>query len=382
MKNFGETLKKLRKQKDMTQEQLAEYLNISPQAVSRWEINSTLPDITLVPMLANIFDVTTDMLLGVDIDAKEKRINEITQEADNYFWKKQNGEAEKVLRAGLKEYPNSYILMDKLVSVISSFISGYDVRWGEEEKKAFDEEKKPVREEIIALSEKTLAECTDDNIRHSSIKRLCSTYASMGETKKAKSFANKMPDKAYARENLITETLKGTEKYKHIQKQLVNSIFYDVLNSIIWLMITPLDDGSKPFNPDEEIALHHKTIDIINIFIEKGSFGDFNFRLAPAHLELAILYSQKNDAAAALKHFKLAAKHAIPYDAMPPVNDDSREEYTSLLFKGIKFPFNMVCSTDTMTEQLLERSRELDSHLPASELEEIRNELRKHTKIN
>ena len=63
--NFGETIKKLRKQKDMTQEQLAEYLNISPQAISRWEINSTLPDITLIPMLANIFDVTTDMLLGV-----------------------------------------------------------------------------------------------------------------------------------------------------------------------------------------------------------------------------------------------------------------------------------------------------------------------------
>lgn len=75
--NIGETIKKLRKQKDITQEQLAEYLNISPQAISRWEISSTLPDITLIPMLANIFDVSTDMLFGVDIDAKEKRIEAI-----------------------------------------------------------------------------------------------------------------------------------------------------------------------------------------------------------------------------------------------------------------------------------------------------------------
>jgi len=66
---------------------------------------------------------------------------------------------------------------------------------------------------------------------------------------------------------------------------------------------------------------------------------------------------------------------------MPLVNDDSREEYTSLLFKGIKFPFIFVDRPYTMTEHLLEKSHGLDSVLPASELEEIRNELSKHTAI-
>ena len=109
--NIGETIKKLRKQKDMTQEQLAEYLNISTQAVSKWETNLTLPDITLVPMLANIFDVTTDMLLGVDIDAKEKRIGEISVNAYEYFKKGYKEKALEIFRNGLKEYPNSYSLM-------------------------------------------------------------------------------------------------------------------------------------------------------------------------------------------------------------------------------------------------------------------------------
>jgi transcriptional regulator with XRE-family HTH domain len=124
--NIGETIKKLRKQKDMTQEQLAEYLNISPQAVSRWEINSTLPDITLVPMLANIFDVTTDMLLGVDIDTKEKRIEAIRKEAENYTWENKYDEAIQVLRSGLKEYPNSHVLADSLASYLSVKIGFYD----------------------------------------------------------------------------------------------------------------------------------------------------------------------------------------------------------------------------------------------------------------
>ena len=239
-----------------------------------------------------------------------------------------------------------------------------------------------MRDEIIALSEKCLAECTDDIIRHSSIQRLCLTYAAMDETEKAQSYAKKMPSKHYAMENLITETLKGTEKFKHIQKQIVEAVFYDVLNSIDSLMYTHLDDGTEPFNFDERMELHHKVIDIVNVFIEKGSYGDFNFRLAPAHMELAILYSQKNDIAAALKHFRIAIKHAVPYDAMPLINDDSREEYANLLFKRIKFPFNLCHMSETMSEHLLERSRELDSVLPVSELEEIRSELRKHAKTN
>jgi len=127
--------------------------------------------------------------------------------------------------------------------------------------------------------------------------------------------------------------------------------------------------------------LHYKMIDIVNIFVEKGSFGDFNLRLASIHHSLTFLYVQKEDAAAALNHFRLAAKHAVLYDSMPPFNDNPKEEYTSLLFKGIKYPFHMANLPFTMTERLLEISRELDSVLPASELEEIRNELRKHAAI-
>ena len=376
--NIGETIKRLRKEKNMTQEQLAEYLKISPQAVSRWEIGSTLPDITLVPMIANIFDVTTDVLLCVDIDAKERRIEAIRIEADTYIWKKQADEAEKLLRTALKEYPNSYALMDSLLLVISINVNNFDENWTEEEKKIIDEERKPVREEIITLCEKILAECTDDLIRHVAIRHLCETYTAMGEIKKATSFAEKMPYKPFSREYLITHTLKGTEKYKYMQEQITYSIFYDVLNSIGHLMHITLDDGTKLYNPDELIVLHHKIIDIVNILVEKGSFGDFNHWLENSHHSLTHLYAKKGDTTAALNHLSLAAKHAILYDAMPLVNDGSREEYTSLLFKGIKFPFNLMHLPITLTEHILERSGELDSVLPASELEEIRDELRKH----
>jgi len=112
--NIGSNIKKLRRERDITQEQLAEYLNISVSAISQWECDKTAPDISMLAPLANIFNVSSDTLLGIDIDAKEKRIETIVKEATNHIFKHQYGEAENLLRTALKEYPNSYKLMDSL----------------------------------------------------------------------------------------------------------------------------------------------------------------------------------------------------------------------------------------------------------------------------
>lgn len=62
---MGKRIMSLRKQAGMTQEQLAEHLGVSPQAVSKWENDVSCPDIGTLPKLAEVFGVTTDVLLGV-----------------------------------------------------------------------------------------------------------------------------------------------------------------------------------------------------------------------------------------------------------------------------------------------------------------------------
>ena len=62
---FSEIFKMLRKEKHLTQEQIAEILGVSPQAVSRWENSATFPDVTLLPQIAGYFDTTVDELLGI-----------------------------------------------------------------------------------------------------------------------------------------------------------------------------------------------------------------------------------------------------------------------------------------------------------------------------
>ena len=62
---LGKRIAALRKQKGLTQEQLAEKVGVSAQAVSKWENDVSCPDITLLPLLADLFDVSVDELLGV-----------------------------------------------------------------------------------------------------------------------------------------------------------------------------------------------------------------------------------------------------------------------------------------------------------------------------
>lgn len=62
--SLGSRIAELRRKKNMTQEDLANALGVTPQAVSKWENDLSCPDIALLPQLARLFDVTTDELLG------------------------------------------------------------------------------------------------------------------------------------------------------------------------------------------------------------------------------------------------------------------------------------------------------------------------------
>ena len=60
---IGKRIGLLRKEKGMTQEELAEHMGISPQAVSKWENDQTCPDISALPKLTKLLGITVDELL-------------------------------------------------------------------------------------------------------------------------------------------------------------------------------------------------------------------------------------------------------------------------------------------------------------------------------
>lgn len=66
MVNFGEKVKKLRHEKDLTQQQLAELLGVAVSAISSYESGSRYPSYEVLISLARIFHVSTDYLLGLE----------------------------------------------------------------------------------------------------------------------------------------------------------------------------------------------------------------------------------------------------------------------------------------------------------------------------
>lgn len=66
--SIGENIKGLRVEKSMTQTQLASLLFISQDTISLWERNKSLPDVKSLIQLSKIFNVTTDYILGLEIE--------------------------------------------------------------------------------------------------------------------------------------------------------------------------------------------------------------------------------------------------------------------------------------------------------------------------
>ncbi|MDE7326709.1 MAG: helix-turn-helix domain-containing protein [Lachnospiraceae bacterium] len=103
--DLGNAIKKLRMENKTTQEEVAEYLGISFQAVSKWETGTTMPDISLLPEIAAFFGVRIDDLFSVDHEDELKRIDHILSHdglsEQSYLY------AKRILEASLQDDPDN-----------------------------------------------------------------------------------------------------------------------------------------------------------------------------------------------------------------------------------------------------------------------------------
>ncbi len=110
---MGQIIKNLRKGRGFTQEELAERLGVTYQAISKWENDSGMPDISQIVPLATIFDVSTDFLFGIDHTSETEDALKIVSTADSI---QEYGKLDTYLKAydilldGLKKYPNNYMI--------------------------------------------------------------------------------------------------------------------------------------------------------------------------------------------------------------------------------------------------------------------------------
>ena len=114
--NIGLTIKNLRKQSNLTQEELAEKLGVSIQTVSRWETDTNYPDISMLPVLAEVFGVTIDEIFDLATEQKLKRL-ENRMEVDGEFTADEFREYESMLKSQLAENKNRGYIVGLLANL-------------------------------------------------------------------------------------------------------------------------------------------------------------------------------------------------------------------------------------------------------------------------
>lgn len=253
MMTIGATIKYLRQEQDVTQEQLAAALEITSRAVSQWENGRTAPDISQLPALANFFDVTTDFLLGVDIKRKEDEVQRIVSEALKYEQcGDQKGKAD-YLKEQIKIYPNEPLLLSNLASALQCY---YFIQ-GKADTELLKEERS---DEIIALCERALkySKPTEDSSFAKQI-LLIQYLRYTGEKEKAKDIIMSLPFVSCTREMFESELYDGKEALRHKQSALLMS-FTTHMHNLFWKKCH--DDT---YSYDEKIEILKTDAAVINL---------------------------------------------------------------------------------------------------------------------
>ena len=115
LRTVGSTIRELRKNKNLTQEELAEAINVTPQAISKWENNVGLPDISQIIPLATFFGVSADIILGISDNNRNEEINEILNMCNDRTLRKNDVESWLLIQEVIKKYPSNLDLLQESI---------------------------------------------------------------------------------------------------------------------------------------------------------------------------------------------------------------------------------------------------------------------------
>ncbi len=297
--NIGKTIKKLRLEKEMTQEQLAEKLNISVSAVSQWEIGKTMPDISMIPLLVDVFGVTADELLCIKSDEAEKRVAVYLQEADALYHAWKYEELVTLLAGAYAEFPYHMGIAEKYAFALAQTMQEHPERI----------------DKCILLNEKILERSTDDKVRYRALLRMCDCYDQKGDKESLLYYVKKLPrhphqcgDVLMRRYGLIPDA----DKVETYQTYFLSHI-YEAKN---YLMAIADPDYTNPCNTctaEERICVLEQMINITHVVYGTEHLCNENETLYELHRIIGALYLFDKKPEPALEHFEKAFTYALAF---------------------------------------------------------------------
>lgn len=322
---IGENIKRLRTQKGLTQEALAEFLGVSFQSISRWERGESYPDITMLPALASFFDVTVDSLLGISKANNEEKIKEYLDLYDNMKIKDSSLIFEKFEKA-VREFPGDFRISVRYMELLQQE-KLFNSPW----KKLVSGGYKLISDKIEAIYESIQKHCTDDDIRIRSkrimITHLLWKYDCICDEKgkflfneeflnKAKEIASTLPAMCDSRELML---ISDKSNYYEVNKAALEELIFQ-LHRVI---------SGYCFNrsAEERIKQYEALQTLLELIYPDRSYGKNSFNRLYNHGHLGQLYHQTGNDKKALDQLEKSAEYAVMLDLQPDETEQIKKHY-------------------------------------------------------
>lgn len=197
MVNIGGKIRQLRKQKNISQEVLAQALGVSFQAVSKWETATAMPDVAMIPAIARFFGVSTDELFDFNLIDQEKTVQELCYAAAEYRFS-DPAKSEAMLREGLRQYPGNEVILNNLLYVMQT----------------------PDRYDEVVTVCKSILEITKyDDVKYDVLRILATTYHEMGQQALVAPTLEQIPEIYFTKLEQMAKLLTGDEALEAARMQ-------------------------------------------------------------------------------------------------------------------------------------------------------------------
>lgn len=314
--DIGRNIKEMRKERNLSQEMLAERLGVSFQAVSRWERGESYPDIGMLPAIAHFFGVTVDEILGVSSINEANEIAEIISEIRECDMHYQGEKMCELVEMSLKRYPGSYELMSWYVYAFQRVNPS----------------------KAIEVGNYVLDNCVDEEIRKFVNASIIYAYKNNGQREIAIERAKKLPHYFQSSCDVLRSCLEGKEQLNHVQHMMID-LAYE-----FWYSIRQI---SNNYTVAEQIELFRKSNDIYDAIYETDDMPIKLARKMRNYQGMAEVSLSAGNVDDALDYMKSAVECAVKHDKLPEM-----VESKAILFNV--HPYNRNCeATMNLCKELL-----------------------------
>lgn len=316
---MGSKIKELRKRDGRKQEDLANILGVTCQAVSRWEANGGYPDMEMIPAIANYFNVSIDELFGYSKDREEK-LKTILANAEKAISEQGDmTECVEMLRAAAEEFPSEPKVFVHLGSALIEY--GWK-QYGARSYTTTDSDyayedteynsQNVYWQEALRAYEKALTLDISAEDRDVLTQEMVHYYAKMGFFDKAIAFASKQSRLFMSREVLLPSASKGETRDKYLGEAVIT-----ILTALKTVIVDSVCTKISLFTKKEGVAILIELAHLYESVFSDGRCGAGHYHIGELYLHAAFYEARFSEGIdTAFAYFEKGFHHIKMYQSI------------------------------------------------------------------